>query len=108
MEENEINEKPVKMENISPSDAPAPLANFPILNPETKTIDYKNFFHFIQGDITTMTADIIVNSSTASMVPIGGVSKSIHIKCGPSLLMYLKKIIMEYYQGVLLIHLALI
>ena len=97
MEKNEIIETPEKIEDIPPPDAAAPLANFPNLNPEKKPINYKSYFNFIQGDITTMKADVIVNSSTASMAPITGVSKSIHKKCGPSLLIYLK----QNYYGIL-------
>ena len=44
-----------------------------------------------------MTADVIVNSSSPSMVPQMGVSKSIHNKCGPKLLKYLK----STYAGIL-------
>ncbi len=44
-----------------------------------------------------MVADIIVNSSSPSMIPQMGVSKSIHNKCGPGLLKYLK----ANYNGIL-------
>ena len=59
--------------------------------------EYKDYFSYTKGDITTMKADVIVNSATVSMNPISGVSKSIHLKCGNKLIKYLK----EHYYGIL-------
>ena len=59
--------------------------------------NYKDYFEYVQGDITTLKADIIVNSSTGNFNPLTGVSKSIHNKCGTSLLNFLRK----NYCGVL-------
>ena len=63
-------------------------------NSEKNPINYKDYFNYIQGDITEMKADVIVNSSSPNMKPITGVSKSIHNKCGSSLYKYLTK---HYY-----------
>ena len=77
-------------------DMAAPETTLKIDKPE-KTINYKDYFNYVQGDITEMKADVIVNSSTSNMKPLTGVSKSIHNKCGPSLLKYLTK----NYYGIL-------
>ena len=78
---------------------PAPSASVKNLdlNRRKLNIDFSKIFFYVKGDITTMTADVIVNSSSPSMVPQMGVSKSIHDKCGPKLLKYLK----STYAGIL-------
>ena len=90
-----------KMENdlINDEYVPAPLAIVKDLDLNRKklNIDFSKIFFYVKGDITTMTADVIVNSSSPSMEPQMGVSKSIHNKCGPKLLKYLK----STYAGIL-------
>ena len=77
-------------------DLDAPLN--PLSTPtKINNCNYKDYFSYIQGDITTMKADIIVNSSAPSMMPLTGVSKSIHNKCGTSLLKFLQ----SKYNGIL-------
>ena len=81
------------MENL-----PAPETYIPSQNKINDNLpNYKDYFDYIQGDITTLKADIIVNSTANNFKPITGVSKSIHNKCGTSLLNFLKK----NYCGVL-------
>ena len=94
MQDKKEDKKEDKMQDLEAPQAIIPLKNFPTPDSNKKPINYKDYFNYIQGDITTMKADIIVNSSTSSMEPLTGVSKSIHIKCGSSLLKYLKK---NYY-----------
>ena len=84
-------------DNMPAPATPISLENFKNLTPEKKPINYKYYFDFIQGDITSMKADIIVNSSSSSMKPLCGVSKSIQNKCGASLLKFLTK----NYYGIL-------
>ena len=67
------------------------------LNLKKLNIDFSKIFFYVKGDITTMVADIIVNSSAPNMIPQMGVSKSIHNKCGSGLLKYLK----TNYNGIL-------
>ena len=80
-------------------DNPAPSASVTNLNLNLKKslYDFSKIFFYIKGDITAMKADVIVNSSAPNMVPIMGVSKSIHNKCGSKLLKYLK----SNYNGIL-------
>ncbi len=80
-------------------DNPAPSASVFNLNLNLKksSIDFSKIFSYIKGDITTVKADVIVNSSSPNMLPIMGVSKSIHNKCGSGLLKYLK----SNYNGIL-------
>ena len=77
---------------INDEDIPAPSASVMNLDLNLKklNIDFSKIFFYVKGDITTMKADVIVNSSSPSMVPQMGVSKSIHNKCGSGLLKYLK------------------
>ena len=93
----EIKEDIDNKDNMPPPATPIPLENFKNLNPEKNPINYKDYFEFVQGDITSMKADVIVNSSTSSMKPLCGVSKSIHNKCGTSLLKFLT----NNYYGIL-------
>ena len=92
-----------KKDNIEnePNDEeiPAPSASYMNLNLNMKKldIDFSKIFFYVKGDITTMSADVIVNSSAPSMVGQMGVSKSIHNKCGSKLLKYLK----SNYAGIL-------
>jgi O-acetyl-ADP-ribose deacetylase (regulator of RNase III) len=79
-------------------DMPAPETIIPSQNEIKDTFsDYKDYLDFVQGDITALKADIIVNSSTGNFKPLVGVSKSIHNKCGTSLFNFLTK----NYCGVL-------
>ena len=84
---------------INDEDIPAPSASVMNLDLNLKklNIDFSKIFFYVKGDITTMKADVIVNSSSPSMVPQMGVSKSIHNKCGPKLLKFLK----TNYAGIL-------
>ena len=92
-----------KKDNIEnePNDEeiPAPSASYMNLNLNMKKLDtdFSKIFFYVKGDITTMSADVIVNSSAPSMVGQMGVSKSIHNKCGSKLLKYLK----SNYAGIL-------
>ena len=94
---NENEEKEQEKDDIQ--DTPAPSASLMNLNLNLKklNIDFSKIFFYVKGDITTMVADIIVNSSAPSMIPQMGVSKSIHNKCGSGLLKYLK----SNYNGIL-------
>ena len=89
----------IENEQIDEEYFPAPSASVKNLdlNKKKLNIDFSKIFFYVKGDITTMTADVIVNSSSPSMVPQMGVSKSIHNKCGPKLLKYLK----STYAGIL-------
>ena len=82
----------IENEQINDEDFPAPSASVKNLdlNRRKLNIDFSKIFFYVKGDITTMTADVIVNSSSPSMVPQMGVSASIHNKYGPELLRYLK------------------
>ena len=88
-----------KEQEYDNQDTPAPSASLMNLNLNLKklSVDFSKIFFYVKGDITTMVADIIVNSSSPSMIPQMGVSKSIHNKCGPGLLKYLK----ANYNGIL-------
>ena len=100
---DKIKEKDEKKENEEKTQEdqnnPAPSASFHNLDLNLKKLsaDYSHIFFFVKGDITTMAADVIVNSSTPDMTPQMGVSKSIHNKCGYKLLKYLK----SNYAGIL-------
>ena len=90
MKEEEKNK--IENEQINDEDFPAPSASVKNLDLNRKklNIDFSKIFFYVKGDITTMKADVIVNSSSPSMVPQMGVSKSIHNKCGPKLLKFLR------------------
>ena len=81
------------MEDMPPPETPITLNEFGKIKSKNQC-NYKEYFSCIQGDITQMKSDIIVNSTIISMEPLVGVSKSIHEKCGSALLKYLKK---NYY-----------
>lgn len=85
------------MEDMAAPETPFHSTIVPNDDSEKKPINYKDYFNYVQGDITEMKADVIVNSSTPNMKPLTGVSKSIHNKCGSSLLKYLTK----NYYGIL-------
>ena len=93
------NEKKANQETQDIQDNPAPAASLSNLNLNLKKsdIDFSKLFFCIKGDITTVACDVIVNSSSPNMLPIMGVSKSIHNKCGSGLLKYLK----SNYNGIL-------
>ena len=104
--EDEKQDKPMNSKNTTTTDnfqeiedTPAPSASVSNLNLNLKksSIDFSHLFFYVKGDITTMKADIIVNSSAPNMIPQMGVSKSIHNKCGSKLLKYLK----SNYNGIL-------
>lgn len=84
------------MEDMPPPETPIPLNEFGKIKTKNPC-NYKEYFSYIQGDITEMKSDIIVNSTIVSMEPLVGVSKSIHKKCGSALLKYLK----SNYYGIL-------
>ena len=101
--EYEKQDKPMSSKNTTEipdvEDNPAPSASVSNLNLNLKksSMDFSHLFFFVKGDITTMKADVIVNSSAPNMIPQMGVSKSIHNKCGSGLLKYLK----SHYNGIL-------
>ena len=105
--EDEKQDKPMNSKNTASTtdyfpdveDNPAPSASVSNLNLNFKksSMDFSHLFFYVKGDITTMKADIIVNSSAPNMIPQMGVSKSIHNKCGPKLLKYLT----SNYNGIL-------
>ena len=71
--------------------APTPLTKIDIdQSIKGSKVDYKQYFEYVQGDISKMKADVIVNSIPPSMYSSFGVCKSIHDKSGPNLLKYLK------------------
>ena len=88
-----------KEEIENEEDIPAPSASLMNLdlNLKQSTIDLSKFFCYVKGDITTMQADVIVNSSSPGFNQIQGVSKCIHEKCGKILLNYL----LSNYNGLL-------
>ena len=72
--------------------APTPLTKIDIdQSIKGSKVDYKQYFEYVQGDISKMKADVIVNSIPPGMYSTFGVCKSIHDKSGPNLLKYLKK-----------------
>ena len=95
-----MEDKPLSSNNYQEEqDNPAPSASVQNLELNLKkvNIDFSKNFSFVKGDIVTMAADIIVNSSAPNMSPQMGVSKSIHNKCGSGLYKYLK----TNYNGIL-------
>ena len=98
-ENKDKKENEEKEQEFDNQDTPAPSASLMNLNLNLKklNIDFSKIFFYVKGDITTMVADIIVNSSAPNMIPQMGVSKSIHNKCGSGLLKYLK----TNYNGIL-------
>ena len=84
-------------EDIQENPAPSASVSNLNLNYKKSFYDFSNLFFYVKGDITTMKADVIVNSSSPNMLPLMGVSKSIHNKCGSRLLKYLS----SNYNGIL-------
>ena len=95
--EKKANQETQETQDIQYNPAPAASLSNLNLNLKKSDIDFSKLFFCIKGDITTVACDVIVNSSSPNMLPIMGVSKSIHNKCGSGLLKYLK----SNYNGIL-------